>query len=163
MTVTYDSIATTTLSSPAANITFSSIPATYTDLRVVCVATGSGNFGARVNGDTGANYMRTDLTGSGSAVSTFIPSAFQSYIVVDNALGGLGTTPYLFTLDFFSYANSLRKTILITANEDNNGSGYVSYQAALWNTASAINSVTVLGSSTLNAGTIATLYGIKAE
>lgn len=163
MTVTYDSISTTTLSSPAANITFSSIPATYTDLRVVCVATGSGNFGARINGDTGANYIRIDLIGSGSAASTFIPPAFASYIVIDNALNGLGSTPQLYTLDIFSYANSMRKHILITANEDNNGSGYVSYQAALWNNTTAINSVTVLGSSTLDAGTTATLYGIKSE
>jgi hypothetical protein len=160
MPITYEPIATTTLGSQG-NIVFSSIPSTYTDLRVVCVATGSGNFGARINGDAGANYMRTDLTGSGSTPSTFIPSVFQSYIVIDNALSGLGATPYLFTLDIFSYANSMKKHILITANEDNNGSGYVSYQAALWNSTSAINSVTVLGSSFLSAGTTATLYGIK--
>lgn len=54
----------------------------------------------------------------------------------------------------------LPKTTLVTANEDNNGSGYVSYQVYLWNSTSAITSVTVLGSSTLNAGTTATLYGI---
>jgi hypothetical protein len=160
MPVTYEPIATTTLGS-AGNITFSSIPSTYTDLRVVCVATGSGNFGARLNGDTGANYSRTDLIGSGTAISSFKPGSQQTYIVVDNALSGLGSTPYLFTLDIFSYAGSTNKSTLITANEDNNGSGYVSYQVSLWNSTSAINSVTVLGSSFLSAGTIATLYGIK--
>ena len=159
MPATYEKIATTTLGSGAANITFSSIPATYTDLRVVCVATGSGNFGARLNGDTGTNYSHTDLIGSGSTASSYRAGS-QSYMVIDNALNGLGSTPQLYTLDIFSYAGSTKKTTLVTANEDNNGSGYVSYQVYLWNSTAAINSVTVLGSSTLNAGTTATLYGI---
>ena len=38
MPATYEPIATTTLGSAATNITFSSIPATYTDLRLVLVA-----------------------------------------------------------------------------------------------------------------------------
>jgi hypothetical protein len=163
MTATYESIATTTLTSSTANITFSSIPATYTDLKVVCVATGSGNFGARFNGDTGSNYTRTDLISNGSSASSYRPGIYQSYIAIDNALSGLGTTPQFYTIDVFSYGGSTLKTALITANEDNNGSGYVSYQVALWNSTSAINSVTVLGSSTLDVGTTATLYGIKAE
>jgi len=159
MPATYEKIATTTLGSNTPSITFSSIPATYTDLRVVCVATGSGNFGARLNGDTGTNYSHTDLTGSGSTASGYAASG-QSYMVIDNALNGLGSTPQLYTLDIFSYAGSTYKSTLVTANEDNNGSGYVSYQAYLWNSTAAINSVTVLGSSTLNTGTTATLYGI---
>jgi len=160
MATTYEKIATTTLGSNTANITFSSIPATYTDLRVVCVATGSGNFGARLNGDTGTNYSHTDLIGSGSTASSYRPGSQQAYMVIDNALNGLGSTPQLYTLDIFSYAGSTKKTTLVTANEDNNGSGYVSYQVYLWNSTAAINSVTVLGSSTLNTGTTATLYGI---
>ena len=159
MPATYEKIQSTTLSSGSANITFSSIPSTYTDLRVVCVATGSGNFGARLNGDTGANYSHTDLIGSGSTASGYAASG-QSYMVIDNALNGLGSTPQLYTLDIFSYAGSTYKSTLVTANEDNNGSGYVSHQVYLWNSTAAINSVTVLGSSTLNAGTTATLYGI---
>jgi hypothetical protein len=160
MPTTYDKIATTTLGSNTANITFSSIPATYTDLRVVCVATGSGNFGARLNGDTGSNYSHTDLIGNGSSASSYRPSVQQAYMVIDNALNGLGNTPQFYTLDIFSYAGSTLKTTLVTANEDLNGSGYVSYQVFLWNSTAAINSVTVLGSSTLNTGTTATLYGI---
>lgn len=161
MAITYEPIATTTLSSSSSDITFSSIPATYTDLRVVCVATGSGNFGARFNGDTGSNYSRTDLIGSGTTASAFRPSVSQPYIIIDNALNGLGATPQLYTLDILSYNESIKKTALITVNEDNNGSGYVSLQVALWNNTSAISSITVLGSSTLNSGTTATLYGIK--
>ena len=71
MTATYDPIATTTLGSAASTITFSSIPNTFTDLRLVLFgvtlnATGTYNQ-IRFNNDTGTNYSWTQLLGNGSA------------------------------------------------------------------------------------------------
>jgi hypothetical protein len=65
----YDSIATTTLSSPAASITFSSIPATYTHLQIRGIArstAAAGNVSIAYNSDTGSNYAGHDLYGDGA-------------------------------------------------------------------------------------------------
>ena len=57
---TYVAIATNTLSSAAASVTFSSISGAYTDLVLVTNATlasgGAANLWCRFNGDGAANY-----------------------------------------------------------------------------------------------------------
>jgi hypothetical protein len=59
MATTYEPIATTTLGTAAASITFSSIPATYTDLRLVvmCKLLAHQLLMFRFNSDTGSNYL----------------------------------------------------------------------------------------------------------
>ena len=59
MTATYKKIATTTLGSAQADITFSTIPATYTDLVIVYTlkaATGSSDIYLRFNGSSASDY-----------------------------------------------------------------------------------------------------------
>ena len=64
MPATYEPIATTTLGSAAASITFSSIAGTYTDLRLVMVGTTSASDWAfvRFNGTDGSStaYSASD-------------------------------------------------------------------------------------------------------
>jgi hypothetical protein len=163
MAVTYDKIATTTLGSTAATITFSSISSAYTDLRLVVV--GTSNFthttGMQFNGDTGTNYSETRLEGDG-ATATSGSNTSISYL----RFYGFTTTPTMFTVDFFSYAGSTYKTSLATTSADLNGSGNVRQYAQLWRSTSAINSISfgpgVSGASgtTYAIGTTATLYGI---
>jgi hypothetical protein len=160
---TYEPIATTTISIPAISITFSSIPATYTDLRVVFVGTSTLATGLRAqfNGDTATNYSRTSLLGDGSSVyaqrGTNI--AFISLGINDN----LSTTiPTLRTMDIFSYAGSTYKTVLTNESTDTNGGGAATVAVQLWRSTSAITSISLnLSTSTIAAGSIATLYGIK--
>ena len=161
MPATYEPIATTTLGSAAADITFTSIPATYTDLRLAFVATASTSDNARmqINGDTATNYSRTTIFGDGSTAT--------SNRVTNNAFIGISTValsttlPTFFTMDFFSYAGSTNKTCLITHQADKNGSGNVSRIVGLWRSTSAITSIKLyMGSGNLAAGTTATLYGI---
>jgi hypothetical protein len=90
---TYEAIATQTLGSAAASVTFSSIPSTYTDLVLVCNFETSSNAIAGVyiqfNGDTSTNYSSTNLIGNGStAESSRQNSTFYLYGVAK-----LGTTP----------------------------------------------------------------------
>jgi len=61
MPATYEPIATTTLGSAAATITFSSIPATYTDLVIVFAGTATANLNPLMsfNSDSGTNYSTT--------------------------------------------------------------------------------------------------------
>ena len=163
MATTYEPIATNTLGSAAASIVFSSIPATYTDLRVVFVGTATSATGLRAqfNSDTASNYSRTSLLGDGGSVyaqrGTSI--AFISLGINDN----LSTTvPTMRTMDIFSYAGSTYKTVLTNESTDMNGSGAATVAVQLWRSTSAITSISLnLSTSTIAAGSIATLYGIK--
>jgi hypothetical protein len=169
---TYEPIATTTLSSTANSITFSSIAASWTDLRVVFnVIAGSGGSGyvpaIRFNSDTASNYSTTELTGNGTtAASASTTGATSIQCAANNGAGMSTTIPHLYTFDIFSYAGSTYKTALLTGSEDNNGSGVTSRVVGLWRSTSAITTITlnngVGGTNQFAAGTIATLYGIKA-
>ena len=71
---TYTPIATQTLGSSAASVTFSSIPGTYTDLMLISFAQGQASGGdnrlvLQFNGDTATNYSSTYLIGNGTTAS----------------------------------------------------------------------------------------------
>jgi hypothetical protein len=163
-TATYDKIATTTLGSAAASITFSSIAASWTDLRLVFVGTtntaGNGIV-IRFNSDTATNYSQTYLYGSGSAAGAGAQTSVGYLYLATAALST--TVPELVTADIFSYAGSTYKTVLGTASQDLNGSGYVDMNVGLWRSTSAITTIALSDESgSFNTGTTATLYGIKA-
>jgi len=162
MATTYEKIATTTLGS-AGQITFSSIPATYTDLRIVLVSKSDfsgANVQFRFNGDTGNNYSFTYLRGNGASASSYRESNNPYGYLADQSSD---TQPNMGTLDIFSYAGSTFKTALATYSDDRNGSGYGFALVNLWRSTSAITSVSLSPSNfggNFQAGTTATLYGI---
>lgn len=164
MPITYDNIATTTLGSAASTITFSSIPATYTDLRLILTASFSSTGAAlrlRFNSDTGTNYSFTSLYGNGTSANSSIGTS-TSYIPLDSDFGIPNTQWSLWTADVFSYTGSTNKTVLTTGQTDNNGSGIVYREVGLWRNTSAITSAEVsLSGVNFTIGTTATLYGIK--
>ena len=138
MPATYEPIATTTLASAQASITFSSVPSTYTDLRALIVGTGSAaiSVNLRFNNDTGSNYSLTWLVGSGSAASSNRATANTSIYL--NAGNWSTTIPSFETVDIFSYSGSTNKTVLVTDSNDLNGSGSVYRAVGLWRNTSAI-------------------------
>jgi len=162
MPTTYEPIATTTLGSATNTITFSTIAATYTDLRLTLVFTtsvGGANVFFRFNGDTGTNYSYTSLEGSGSAASSSRNTGANRLQTDTNSST---TIPHFETVDVFSYAGSTNKTALMTAQEDDNGSGYVTRAVGLWRNTAAITSMTAFcNGANFAIGTTATLYGIK--
>jgi len=163
---TYEPIATQTLSTSAASITFSSIAATYTDLRIILVAKGDSASAPMIqfNGDTSTNYSGTFVAGSGSAASSTNTGANDSRIRSGyTSVAGLSSTiPHMYTFDIFSYAGSTFKTVLTSFSEDNNGSGYVGRGVGLWRNTSAITSILVgAGGANFLTGATFTLYGIK--
>jgi len=163
MPSTYEPIATTTLGTAASSITFSSIPATYTDLRLVLTEFSSNTATTRLrfNSDSGTNYSSTSLFGSGTAAGSG-RQADDTGIWLDYYAGGSTTIPLLQIADIFSYAGSTNKTVLVNGNSDKNGSGAVERIVGLWRNTSAITSVTAArDSGNYNTGTTATLYGIK--
>lgn len=164
-TSTEVAIATTTLSSAASSITFSSIPATYTDLRLVFNPTGvDSTTGARVFlqfNSSALNMSYTFLQGNGTtATSGRGTTAYFSPVLYPST-----TRPTLYIADIFSYANtSINKTSLHSYYGDNNGSGVVESLVRLWQNTAAISSITLTadssGTRTFSIGTTATLYGI---
>ncbi len=163
-TSTEIAIATQTLGSNAA-LTFSSIPATYTDLRLVLVGfwttAGPSDLMIRFNSDSATNYSQTRLTGNGTAAASARTTSATQIEVIESLPST--TIPGLTTIDLFSYAGSTYKTCLITSSDDRNGSGTVDRQVALWRSTSAITEIKLTVDLTANftTGTTATLYGIK--
>ena len=162
-TATYIPIATQTLGSAAASITFNSIPGTYTDLRLVltCTTSATDVVTVQFNSDTAANYSVTSYWGNGtSANSSYSTSVTSAYVGFSASTST--TVPAMYLVDVFSYAGSTNKTALANAAADQNGSGAVSGVVALWRSTAAITSVKLLlvSGSNFNSGTIATLWGI---
>ena len=170
MAVTYEPIATTTLGSAASSITFSSIPATYTDLKIIFVARSARSNltdqpRLQYNADTGANYSRTVLRADGSIAESFRNTG-QTYIIIGSQIPAATASSGLFgfiELDIFSYAGSTFKTLFSSDSGDMNGSGYVDRIIGLWRSTDAITSIKLYAEiGNLDTGTTATLYGIKA-
>lgn len=167
MPATYEPIATTTFGSAAANYTFSSIPSTYTDLKLV-VATSPANgalsyFRIELNGDTtSSNYSAIRLYGDGANAGSVPLSGVNGSRV--GIVGASSTIPSLNIFNFFSYAGSTYKTYLTESASDTNGSGQVNRFVSLWRSTSAINAIKIYFDSGTNliAGSTLTLYGIKA-
>jgi hypothetical protein len=163
MPTTYEPIATTTLGSAASSITFSSIPSTYTDLRIIinCISVGNSTGWVRCNGDSGTNYSLTHINGNGATATSGRSTSTSNGLGIQTSVA-TGTTPVLWTFDLFSYAStSIYKTALTTASNDQNGAGSVQRTVAMWQNTSAVTSLEVRTSiDNFNTGTTATLYGI---
>lgn len=158
---TYEAIATTTLGSATATVTFGSIPSTYTDLVLVVDGQATGgqrNLLLQFNGDTGANYSSTILYGDSSGAN----SVRQTSQTAAN-VGGIDTTSQSNTIaHIMNYSNSTTyKTII---GRGNSASIIVAAKVALWQNTSAITSIvaSLAASDTFFTGCTFSLYGIKA-
>jgi hypothetical protein len=159
----YESIATTTLATATASVTFSSIAATYTHLQIRSLCFGSvndENLYIRFNSDATANYARHYLEGNGTSASASA-TANDTGGVFSNTYSG--TSPYVSVCDILDYANTnKRKTLRSLSGRDANGSGVIDLRSSVWLSSSAITSITILpGSGTLSSGSSFALYGIK--
>lgn len=165
---TYEPIATTTLGSATATVTFSSIPSTYTDL--VLIATGTtGASGTTTktnvgNGsiDTGANYSVTRFAGTGSAAASDRITN-ETYCYNEWYANWSNASQATTIVHFLNYANTTTyKTFLMRGN---NVAAGVDTTVGLWRSTSAINTIQFAArnvGTVLNTGTTVTLYGIKA-
>ena len=164
MAITYEPIATTTLGSNASDITFSTIPSTYTDLVLVVngYLTVDDNVFLQFNGDTGSNYSFTILRGDGSS-ATSTRDSNKTLLLIDfdkffNSYTATGNT--ISSIQNYSN-NTTYKTVLTRTNGVT--SGATQARVGLWRDTSIITSVKVgVASGNFVAGATFTLYGIKA-
>lgn len=172
MATTYEAIATVTVTgATAADIEFTSIPATYTDLVVKLSGrtnrTGDTNadIGITFNGNT-ANYSLRDLYGNGSAAGSRLNPVATSSIadIFATAVNSTANTFSNFEMYIPNYAGSTNKSVSIdTTNETNATGNWSLLVAGLWSNTSAITSIkfTPLNSDSFVQYSTATLYGIK--
>ena len=160
---TYVALATQTLGSAAASITFSSISSAYTDLVVVVSArntTATYTATIRVNGDSGSNYSSTQLYGDGTTAGsnrdtsrTSIDNIYAASSA--NAAGVFNTT----LVHIMNYSNATTyKTVLSRSNLTIQTAASV----GLWRNTAAITSVGIFSASNFAIGSTFTLYGIAA-
>ena len=166
-TATYEPIATQTLASAAASITFSSIAASWTDLRVILVTAGYSAIdrpALQYNSDTATNYSYTTIDGIGTGAYSNNGTNYNYIKFAGENTIGTTSVKTLLTIDIFSYAGSAYKTSLGAWSDDENGNGAVTRAVGLWRSSAAITSVTILtvNGSNMSIGTTATLYGIKS-
>jgi len=164
MAITYEPIATTTLSTAAASVTFSSISGSYTDLLLVSVplSGSSDNLTMQFNSDTGTNYSTTILTGNGSSASstrqTSTATPYMSYYGLTNA------TPSPNFYHIMNYSNTTTYKTTLSRVGNASSSGGVDAIVMLWRSTSAITSILIkqYQGNNLSSGSTFTLYGIKA-
>ena len=162
MAVTYENISTTTLGSTQSSIVFSSIPQTYTDLVLVSFAqhTGdasTGDANLRFNSDSSALYSVNGFYGYGSGSTgytqtnktfmkwTYAPPNYKP-VVIANVM---------------NYSNSTTfKTVMF---KDDYTPNVTETRTGMWRNTNAISSITIeIPGTTFTAGSIFSLYGIKA-
>ena len=175
MANTYKAIATVTVGSGgAADIDFTSIPATYTDLvvkfsiRTSNVSDVFENIKLKFNNSGGTAYSEILVYGNGasalSASGSAAANTFFQYANADNATASTFSNGEIYIPN---YAGNTNKSVSVDSVTENNATGTNSaiagLSAELWADTSAINQITLTPNFAANfvEHSTATLYGIK--
>lgn len=167
--MSYFALATTTLSSAASSVTFSSIPTSVNgvalrDLIVVANASGTVNdqgMRLRFNGDSGSNYSTVAMGGFSSAFSFQTTTTHALFYSIQIGVNSNGIhTPVIGQIMDYS-ATDKHKTLLTRANGQNNSSTETTALVTRWANTNAITSmVFTLASGNFATGSSFSLYGI---
>ena len=170
-TSTYNLIASQVVGSGgASSITFSSIPGTYTDLKLV--VSGRTNYAGdhdwlllSLNNDTtSGHYSSKFVRGTGSSVTSGVGAT--NYFEIEMLCGNTNTVSTFSNLEVYipNYTSSNQKSMSVDSVTENNGTiAYTDLIAGLWSQTSAITSIAL----TPENGTLFQqystfyLYGIK--
>lgn len=172
---TYTLISSNVLGSSAASVTFSSIPATYTDLVLrisarYSAAVVSAQIQLQPNGNTtSTNYSQTAIRGTGSAASSTNDSTSggRAYLPMGYIAGDSATSNTFGSVEYYipNYAETTKKPMSgYSASESNTATiSFVNYATAgLYHDTTALTSLVIKPSSdNFMAGSSFYLYGIK--
>jgi len=158
---TYVALATQTLGATASSVTFSSIPAGYTDLVLVMsysISVGGSSTFMRFNGDTASNYSDTYLANATSGRDTSSANGIR-FAGVSSGTGAGAMRSTIASIQ--NYTNTTTyKTVL---SRDAQAADEVAAVVGLWRgTPAAINSIYLWsgGGASFNTGSTFSLYGI---
>jgi hypothetical protein len=162
---TYTKIASQTLASAAASVTFSSIPQGYTDLIVVFNGSGNGlaNYFMQVGNDsidTGNSYSTTVLDGDGSSVYSARYTNDTVGVRADYwATASSNMKQTIFQIQNYSNTTTYKTVLMRSSLPANETVATV----GLWRSTSAINTLKIYPiSSNFNTGSTFSIYGVAA-
>lgn len=170
---TYTKIASIAVGSGgSSNMTFSSIPSTYTDLMLLISArTTLSSYGdgliLTINGTTSAIVATKTLQGASGSIASFnSPSTSDVYVGDTNAATSTASAFGNTSVYIPNYAVSVGKTFSADHVAENNGSWCADQiTGGLWNNTNAITTIKIGtglgGSSSFVQYSTATLYGIS--
>ena len=158
-------LASTQASGSVNTITFSSIPSTSRNLKLVIGATtqtANGTLRMRFNNDSGGtSYFLNYIAGSNSVVNASRSPGFSSIAIANMKL----VYPVAIVIDIPDYAGSTYKTLTeCAAYDDGTTGGYTWIRSATWNSTAAINRIDLFDDNSNNFASTSTftLYGYGA-
>ena len=172
MANTYTLIQAQTLASAAATVTFSSIPATYTDL-VLQMSIRDTNTGATIgsttttfNNDTTTLYSVTNLFGNGATATSTRQSGVASWSSNYNASSASVTVSTFSSLEIYfpNYTSTTSKAFSESQAVENNAAStgtQIGARARLYRNTSAISSIEIAAYVNFQTASSFYLYGIK--
>jgi hypothetical protein len=152
----------------AANMDFTSIPSTYTDLlvkvssRTTDAINDSDPLVIRFNGSS-SNLSARAVYGSGSAAASLTRASNSNTAWTDttvNTASTFGSAEWYIP----NYAGSTNKSVSVDSVQENNATAAIAaLSSVLWSNTAAINQITILSGNGVNLAqyTTATLYGIS--
>jgi len=170
MANTFELISSYTATGSVANIDFTSIPATYTDL---CIKTSLRTDGTgapllllRFNANT-SSYTQRYLYGTGAAAAS-TTSGTANYMTLAAGINSTSQTASTFTnaeIYIPNYAASNNKSVSADAGQENNATtAYATLAAGLWSNSAAITQVTLYPETgNFVIYSTAYLYGVKSS
>ena len=169
---TYTLISSQVLGSTASTVTFSSIPQTYSNLKLVMslqdTASGSNSGGAYVsfNGDSGSvtTYSYTYLSGQSGAAGSSRGSNYP-YFALNNGISSASNTNLFTSLELYipNYTStSPKQAFNFSATENNSATqNVVEVTANLYRGGSAITSIQIAAAVSYATNSSFYLYGIN--
>jgi hypothetical protein len=159
MASTYEKIANITASNNA-SIDFNSITGSYTDLVLICnfqPATAGQSMWFTVNGST-TGYSYNTLYGTGITANAGRQNNQPKGLLFDITIGSPTTLTGVVIANFMNYSNTTTyKTVL---SRGSNATTITEADVTLWQSTSAISSISIyMSAGNITAGTF-TLYGI---
>ena len=164
-------IATTTLSSNTATVTFSDIPQNYEHLQIRVLArtdraSAQGDYiKLNFNSDTAANYAGHELSGwNGSALGAANTSVGAAYVNRFAAANQIANAFGAGIIDILDYTNTNKyTTVRSVAGFVDTTAGNPHFNSALWLNTAAINTIRIIagGGTVLSQYSSFALYGIK--
>lgn len=155
----------------ASTIEFTSIPGTYTDLKILGSTrsgSSSGNqLALRFNSDAGNNYTRQLVYGDGTSAQAFggASEAFARFAFTQSSTYTANVfNNFEINIPNYTLAN-YKSGVADGAVENNATLGETSLHGFLWSSSAAITTITLLdtGSTNFAQYSSATLYGIKSS